>query len=245
VGSGTAPGTYAASASVVAAEADPDPANNEDGEDTTVGALEADLRIDKTASVAEIEAGASFSYAITVTNDGPADATNVVIDDPVPSAFAVTGATAAEGTCVVTGNAVGCSLATLAAGASWTVTISARAGETPGATTNTATVSSHVTDPEPSNDADGADVTVLEPAEEDGADETTPDVTALVAEAPPAAEETLAEEAVTEASVAPTTALATTGAPTARLAALALGLVAAGVAMVGVAARRRRDASAS
>ena len=78
--------------------------------------------------------GSQLTYTATVANAGPAPADNVSLAIEVPRLLAsvaggavATGATAAQGTCTVpsggTGD-VGCSLGTLAAGASTTVTVS-------------------------------------------------------------------------------------------------------------------------
>ena len=88
--------------------------------------------------------GAQLTYGATISNAGPAAAENVSLALEVPRLSAVVrggasavGATAAQGACVVPSRgtgAVGCSLGTLAAGASTTVTVTfavdARGGAT-------------------------------------------------------------------------------------------------------------------
>jgi len=44
-----------------------------------------DLEVNKTASVASIFVGSSFTYTVTVTNNGGSDATNVLLDDDLPT----------------------------------------------------------------------------------------------------------------------------------------------------------------
>jgi uncharacterized repeat protein (TIGR01451 family) len=107
----------------------------------------ADLSIVKTgpALVTENE---QFSYDLTVTNDGPADATDVVIVDPLP-----TNATfvSADAGCTEAAGTVTCDIGALAAGDSVTRSITVVAGSAGGDLTNTATVSAFNTDPDPSD----------------------------------------------------------------------------------------------
>ena len=51
-----------------------------------IGVIEfSDLEVTKTASVASVNAGSSFSYTVTVTNNGGSDATNVLLEDVLPA----------------------------------------------------------------------------------------------------------------------------------------------------------------
>lgn len=97
------------------------------------------LTIEKVAPES-VPAGDSIGYDIVVRNDGTADATSVVLTDPMP--FGVT-ATAATSPCTIVADQVSCALGTLVAGDSVTVHIDgAVAGSTPGGTVldNTASV---------------------------------------------------------------------------------------------------------
>src|SRR4030095_14005708 len=67
-------GTGGTTASVATTTPDPAAANNSDGETTDVTAV-ADLSITKTDSADPVDAGASFSYTLTVANPGPPTAT--------------------------------------------------------------------------------------------------------------------------------------------------------------------------
>ncbi len=83
----TASGSYTNIAAATAATADSDPTNN-DGSGagrvtTTVGAL-TDLAVAIVAP-ATANAGDTINYTVTVTNNGPSDATSVVIADTLPS----------------------------------------------------------------------------------------------------------------------------------------------------------------
>jgi uncharacterized repeat protein (TIGR01451 family) len=132
----------------------------------------ADVAVTKTGPPA-VNAGSNVTYTITVTNNGPSDASNVDLSDPLPPdttlvSFAQTtgptftcAAPPAGGTGTIT-----CSIATFASGG--TATFSLTLAIDPAATgtlTNTATVSSTTPDPTPDNStsAASAPVTPLSP----------------------------------------------------------------------------------
>ena len=62
---------------------DPDPSNNIDDTDTPIN-TSADLAVTKTSSPSPVKAGDPLTYTITITNNGPSDATNVNLIDAVP-----------------------------------------------------------------------------------------------------------------------------------------------------------------
>ena len=66
---------------------DPNPANDSATDTDTVTPIVDDLSIVKTDSADPVAPGDSFSYTIVVSNAGPDAAPNVVVTDPVPSAF--------------------------------------------------------------------------------------------------------------------------------------------------------------
>ena len=71
VNAATPGGTYVNTATVSATEADPTPANNTANDNNTVRNT-ADLAVTKTDGVATVNVGASTTYTITLTNNGPA-----------------------------------------------------------------------------------------------------------------------------------------------------------------------------
>jgi uncharacterized repeat protein (TIGR01451 family) len=119
----------------------------------------ADVSIVKTDSPDPVGAGQLVTYRLTVTNNGPAVATNVTINEPLPASVALFSATPSIGTCGGT-TTIACSLGTLAVGNSQFVDLIVQANNT-GVVTNTATVSRTETDPVSSNDSSTATTTVL------------------------------------------------------------------------------------
>ena len=123
----------------------------------------ADLRVlSKTGSPNPVRAGENLTYVITVDNNGPFPATNVIVTDTVGNLVNVGGlqsATASQGSCSPTGpingtsQTVNCNLGTLNAGATATVTIVVRPlVALSGTRTNNASISSaDVADPDRSN----------------------------------------------------------------------------------------------
>jgi uncharacterized repeat protein (TIGR01451 family) len=123
---------------------DPNPANDASTDADAVSPIDADLSIVKTDSADPVLPGDSFSYTIVVTNAGPDDARDVVLTDTIPDVLTVTSVTSSgTGVCVVTMNALVCSIDPLLAGASWTVTVQVDVplDALSGTVTNTAAVS--------------------------------------------------------------------------------------------------------
>ncbi len=143
--------------------ADPNPANNTATDTDTVNAVIAELSVVKTDSADPVQPGDTFSYTIAATNDGPGDATDVVLSDALPAALAVAGVSSSgTGTCVSALNVVTCSIDPLGVGAVWTVIVqvTVRADAVSGTVTNTATVAAGTGDTDPSNDAASQTTTI-------------------------------------------------------------------------------------
>ena len=102
----------------------------------------ADLRITKTAEPGSVIAGQQISYTVSVTNDGPARATNVTVVDTLPAG--VTHVSNTGGCVQAPVGTLTCNLGTLNVGASRAFTIVVLVNANVGLTTlvNTATVSS-------------------------------------------------------------------------------------------------------
>ncbi len=133
---------------------------------------QADLQVvSKTASPNPVNAGEDLTYTISVINNGPDPATNVVVTDSLASLIAVGGfrsATPSQGTCTPSGVTNGatvnlsCNLGTLADDATATVTVVVRPSRaTTGSRTNTATITSNdVGDPNRTNNSASVTSTV-------------------------------------------------------------------------------------
>ena len=104
----------------------------------------ADLSLTKSDSPDPVTEGNQLTYTIEVRNDGPDQATNVVVTDtlPGPSDVDVVSVVPSQGSCTQQGNQpVTCDLGTLASGSTATLTIVVTAKKA-GTITNTATVTS-------------------------------------------------------------------------------------------------------
>jgi uncharacterized repeat protein (TIGR01451 family) len=144
---------------------DPDLSNNEAAVNTPVPP-EADLAIEKTASLSTVTAGGQVTYTLAVKNNGPHDATGVIVLDHPPPGLSVISAEPSQGSCVHD-KIVLCSLGSVLNGASAQILVTANVAlNASGAQTNTATVTGGQTDPNPANNTSSAtiDVTPLTPA---------------------------------------------------------------------------------
>jgi uncharacterized repeat protein (TIGR01451 family) len=145
--------SLANTATVSSTTADPTTANNSATATTAFGAASADLAVTKSGPSSATN-GSNVDYTITVTNNGPATAANVVLADPTPPGL--TFLTATPG--CVTG--FPCTLGTLTAGQSVTITASYNVTASSGSVTNTAFISSSSFDPISSNDVSAATTTI-------------------------------------------------------------------------------------
>lgn len=143
---------------------DPDRTDNEASTTVTV-VRRSDLTIDKSASTASAIAGDQMSFVLTVTNDGPSDASGIEIADTLPGDVSPTTITpSGVVSCSLSGQAVSCGGPTLAAGASFQVTVEATvdpATAENSAPLNTASVSAVETDPDGGNNSDVASFGVV------------------------------------------------------------------------------------
>jgi uncharacterized repeat protein (TIGR01451 family) len=116
---------------------------------------EADLSVTKTLLTAPpINVGDNVVFQITVTNNGPGDATGVVVTDPLPAGLTyVADDCGGVNTPPWTWN-VGALTASTSVTCNLTVTVSQ-----PGTFTNTATAAGNETDPTPANNSGSAGVT--------------------------------------------------------------------------------------
>lgn len=163
--SGTPGSTARLSAQVESPLQDPDPLNNQTSVslmvETPPPPQGADLSLNKQASANPVEAGAAFSYTLTVSNAGPAAATQVLLVDNLPDSLTFVSVQASGLNCGG-GATVTCQAAQLAAGASASVIINVRAPNQAGDVQNSASVSAATSDPNPANNSAAATVGVDE-----------------------------------------------------------------------------------
>jgi uncharacterized repeat protein (TIGR01451 family)/fimbrial isopeptide formation D2 family protein len=134
----------------------------------------ADLEVVKTDLPDPVTPGSALTYTLVVRNNGPSVAANVVLRDPLPTGTAFTSIAAPGFSCSTpaagtTGDVV-CTTATLAVGASTTVTLTVQVAATllDGAViTNAAAVRSDTVDLVPGNNTDREPTTVAAPTSVD------------------------------------------------------------------------------
>lgn len=150
---------------------DPD-VENDAATATTASALpcDADLALTKSDSADPVAPGAVFDYTITVANLGPGSAQSPALSDDLPAGTTFVSLSSPAGwTCTTpafgANGTVACGAATLDPGnAVFTITVQADAALTPGTQlSNTATVSTSTTDPNPGDEAD-TEITAIEAA---------------------------------------------------------------------------------
>ena len=112
----------------------------------------ADLSLTKADSPDPVSTGEKLTYTITVTNNGPSDATGVALTDELPTAAPHISATTTQGACDESNDTVTCDLGTLPNGGAATVTIVVSA-PAPGTLSNTAAVEANEIDPDTSNNS--------------------------------------------------------------------------------------------
>lgn len=142
---------------------DPNPDNNTADVTLNVGAT--DLQVVKSVSPLQAAEGDTVTFTLDVTNLGPNDATNVDVNDLLPTTVTYVSHATANGTYTP-----GTGLWDLASGLTYpgpgdtaTLTIDAtvNTGTANSTITNTATVSATQIDPAPANDTDDAELEVL------------------------------------------------------------------------------------
>jgi uncharacterized repeat protein (TIGR01451 family) len=150
-------GTFTNTGTVKGNEPDPVPGNNTSSTTTTVGGT-ADLSIVKTAAPDPITVGSPLTYSLAVKSTG-GPATGVTVTDVLPAGVTYGSATASQGSCTESARTVTCALGDLPAGGTATVTIVVTPN-TPGTTSNTATVKGNEPDPDTTNNTSTTDTTV-------------------------------------------------------------------------------------
>ncbi|MGH9144319.1 MAG: choice-of-anchor tandem repeat GloVer-containing protein [Vicinamibacterales bacterium] len=112
----------------------------------------ADLTISASGSPNPALVGGTLTYAVAVTNNGPAAATGVTVSDTLPSGLTFVSASASQGSCGQSGGLVTCALGGLANQAGATVTILVQP-TAPGTVNNFLTVAGNEIDSAASNNS--------------------------------------------------------------------------------------------
>lgn len=134
-------------------------------------AAKADLSVSESVTPSNPQVGDAVTYTLTVTNNGPQAATNVVLTDTLPASVKLS---SAPPSCLLAGSVVTCNLGTLANGASTTVTLVAHV-LAEGAVTNSVGVTSDVTDGVAGNNTASASISVVSSANTDSDIPTLPE----------------------------------------------------------------------
>jgi uncharacterized repeat protein (TIGR01451 family) len=155
-------GTFTNLVTVTANEPDPNPDNNVDTESATATG-NADLAIIKQATPNPVGLGEILQYRMSVRNNGPAEATNVVVQDLLPAGVTLIDVRSSQGSCTGT-TLLTCNLGRLASGGSARIGIRVRV-KSEGDLLNVARVTADQPDPNPANNIDSVEtkVSTVEP----------------------------------------------------------------------------------
>ena len=144
-------GTVTNTATVTSNERELNNANNTDSEPTTIVPV-VDLTITKTDSPDPVNAGATLTYTLLITNNGPSGATGVSVTDTLPAEVTFVSAVPSQGTVSHAAGVVSANLGSLADGGQATIVVTvAVAASSQGTITNTANVTASQTETNPAN----------------------------------------------------------------------------------------------
>jgi serine protease len=121
--------------------------------------VSADMSLVKSDSPARVPTGRTLTYTLTVANAGPEGAGGVVVTDSLPPSVTFGSVTSSQGACSESGGTVTCTLGSMWTGATATIQILVTPS-TAGTITNTASVSSGMSDPGLANNADSEQTSV-------------------------------------------------------------------------------------
>ena len=146
----------------VSATGDSNAQNNSDNGQITVSCP--DISVLKTPDAGSVNAGSNAVFSITLTNNGPGSATNVMLTDNLPNGSLDWSISVQPGGCSITGalgsEVLSCSFGTLTQGATRTVEVtSPTTSASCGVKNNTANVSAN-NDNTPGNNSDNGQITV-------------------------------------------------------------------------------------
>ena len=175
VADGADSGTVTNSASVTSATDDPDGGDTSDpAPPVALGPASADLSITKFTGTDSAPAGTTLTYTITLTNAGPDAAEDVEMTDVLPASLLFVSITEPAGfDCVTpaaeTNGTITCTAATMANGATAQFNLTVRVADDAesGTVTNSASVTSSISDPDAGDTSDPAPPVALGAASAD------------------------------------------------------------------------------
>lgn len=143
-------GTFPLTATVTQGSTEQAPGDEALTHTVVVDPTRADLRVAATTSAAEVTVGETYTSVVTVRNDGPHDATGVVVGDVVPAGTEVVAAARgwAGVACPAAADRYDCPLGTVPPGATRIVTVTLRATAAGAATTSPSAAAAE-DDPDP------------------------------------------------------------------------------------------------
>ncbi len=124
-----------------------DPANNTSEFSQCLQFTSADLTLTKTDSPDPVSAGATLTYTVRLTNTGPSTANAITVTDTLPTGVTFVGASGTGWTCSQAASVVTCTRPSLSVGVAASIVITTTAPASSGVITNSAAVTSAVTDP--------------------------------------------------------------------------------------------------
>jgi uncharacterized repeat protein (TIGR01451 family) len=158
-----APATVLSNTATTSASTPEAAPGNEGATATTTVNTSADLAVSKKGSPDAVVPGGEVSYTIDLTNNGPSDAANVSMTDPLPASTTFKSLDAPPGFTCTTGATVTCTATGLTAGTTATFTLVVQvSGSAPAGSTisNTAGASTDTADPKGPNNSSTATTTV-------------------------------------------------------------------------------------
>jgi uncharacterized repeat protein (TIGR01451 family) len=152
--------------SVSASNPETNTANNSASAVTTVG-RRVDIAVVKDANDPgpdlTFSQGETVTYSITVTNNGPSRATNVVVTDAIPAGITFGSVSPGGPTCSFAAGTVTCTYAAMNPGATNNISITGTINTNTVQITNTANSTRTETDTDPTNNSDSATINVVAP----------------------------------------------------------------------------------